>query len=262
MNTRWQKIEFALIAVCAMALVGCSPKYIVSVAPTSGQTVKYYNGKQFVISSLPGSAVAISPPTSSLQKFGEVAILVANKSQDSFEFDTESIAVETGAGQFVHVYSYAELMEDELERQKWAAVGAAFAAASNSMSAANAGTSTTYGNYSGNTYGTYGGTPYSAYTYGSGVTTTYDPAKAQAAQALANQQNNTNIQNMQQANRANETRLQSILKRTTIEPGQSYGGQVRFDLPKIVSDMSEKVLVDVKAGEESHLFVVAISKAK
>lgn len=174
-------------------------------------------------------------------------------------FGTENIAARSRDDSYVHVYSYAELLDEERSRQAWAAVAAGLAAASNSMQAANAGYSTSYGSYAGNTYGTYGGSPYSATSYGSGYVTTYDPAKAQAAQALANQQNAVNLQNMQAINAANEQELQNILKITTLSPGQSHAGTVVVDLPKNSQDGIKQVTLQVTVGDDEHIFDVELS---
>lgn len=55
----------------------------------------------------------------------------------------------TAGGSALPVMTYADRVKEEKRSQMWAAVGAGFAAAANSMNAANAGYSSTYGNYSG-----------------------------------------------------------------------------------------------------------------
>lgn len=185
-------------------------------------------------------------------------MIAINLGVSPVDFGTENIAMKSADDTYVHVYSYAELLDEEKTRQAWAAVAAGLAAAGNSMQAASAGYSTSYGSYTGSTYGTYGGSPYSGTTYGSGYVTTYDPAKAQAAQALANQQNMANLQGMQMTNTLNEQRLREILKTTTVFPGASHSGEVVFEVPKETGE-SEYISVRVSMGNDEHAFHVKLS---
>ncbi|WP_293335837.1 hypothetical protein [Parvibaculum sp.] len=255
-------IRIALFFISSIALSACTTAYTVSVSPSSNeQTTRYFDGVPAVISELANSVVVVIPPAHAVEKRGRFGIVSVNRGTNPINFGSENVAVEAADGAHVHVYSYAELLDEEKSRQAWAAVAAALAAAGNSMQAANAGYTTSYGSYTGSTYGTYGGSPYSATTYGSGYVTTYDPAKAQAAQATANQQNIANLKSVQMANALNERRLQEILKTTTISPGDSHSGEIVFDVPQGTGE-SKYVSVLVSAGVDRHVFNVRLSASR
>lgn len=254
-------IRIALLLIGFITLTACSTAYTVSVSPSAEQTTRYLDGIPVVISELAESAVVLIPPAHAVEERGQLSVIAINRGVSPANFGTENIAMKSADDAYVHVYSYAELLDEEKTRQAWAAVAAGLAAASNSMQAANTGYSTSYGSYTGSTYGTYGGTPYSGTTYGSGYVTTYDPAKAQAAHALANQQNISNLQDRQMTNTLNERRLQEILKTTTVFPGASHSGEVVFEVPKGTGE-SKYVSVRISMGNDEHAFHVRLSPSQ
>lgn len=248
-----------LVALCLLA--ACVPAYKIDVSASADQGLRFIDGRKIVVSEMPESTVVLVPPLGPVEKRGEFGVIAFNYGSSELNFGTENISASAGDGTPVHVFSYIELLEEEKSRQKWAAVAAGLAAVGNSMQAANAGHSTSYGSYSGSTYGSYGSTPYSANTFGSGYVTTYDPAKAQAAQAIANQENQAMFQNMQQANAQNEARLQSILKTTTILPGSSHSGQTQFEVPTARATLAEPIEIHVVMGRDHHIFKLGIEQA-
>lgn len=253
------KSILVLISLCLLA--ACVPVYKINVSASADQSVKFIDGRKIVISEMPESTVALIPPLGPVEKRGEFGVIAFNYGSSELNFGTENISASTADGTSIHVFSYIELLEEEKSRQAWAAVAAGLAAASNSMQAANAGHSTSYGSYSGSTYGSYGSAPYSANTYGSGYVTTYDPAKAQAAQAIANQENQAMLENMEQANLQNEARLQSILKTTTILPGLFHSGQTKFEVPAARAALAEPIEIYVVMGHDRHIFKLGIEQA-
>lgn len=252
-------IRFLLIFFCAFYLSACATTYNVSVSPTPEQTTQFFDGARIVVSERPSSVVAVVPPSYAIEDRGQVGIVVINLGPNSIDFGTENISANAHDDTQVRVYSYAELMAEEKRRQAWAAVAFGLSALGNSMQAANAGRSTSYGSFSGNTYGAYGGSPYSATTFGSGYVTTYDPAKAQAAQALANQQNSANLQELEATNAAKERELQSVLKITTLSPGQSHSGTAIFDFPKESTDDRKRMYLLVTIGSDEHIFDIELT---
>jgi len=254
------KSILVLIGLCLLA--ACVPAYKIDISASADQSVKFVDGRKIVISEMQESTVVLVPPLGPVEKRGEFGVIAFNNGTTELNFGTENISASAADGTSVHVFSYVELLEEEKSRQTWAAVAAGLAAAGNSMQAANAGHSTSHGSYSGTTYGSYGSTPYSANTYGTGYVTTYDPAKAQAAQAIANQENQAMLQNMKQANARNEARLQSILKKTTILPGYSHSGQTQFEVPTTRATLAEPIEFHVVMGRDHHIFKLEIERAK
>jgi hypothetical protein len=86
------------------------------------------------------------------------------------------------------------------------------------MSAANAGYTRTYGTYSGSSYGTYSGGlngTYNSNTMGTYAATTYDPAKAYAAQAINNAQTAANMAAIQAQGQQRLNELQNTILKDT-----------------------------------------------
>jgi len=149
------------------------------------------------------------------------------------------------------VFSYDELVAEEKKRQAWAAVAAALQGAADSMNAANAGYSNTYGTYSGSAYSSYGT---SAYGYGTYSGTTYNYAAAQAAQNAAQANSEARFARLQAEGEANLSSLSArILKKETIFPKAWHGGIVKVELPD-VSDQPQEIEFAVNVGGEIHEF--------
>jgi hypothetical protein len=146
------------------------------------------------------------------------------------------------------VFSYDELVAEEKKRQTWAAVAAALQGVSDSMNAANAGYSHTYGTYSGSAYSNTGK---SAYGYGSYSSTTYNYAAAQAARNAAEAKSEARFARLDAEGRENLRNLSStILKKETIFPSAWHGGIVKVTLPKVAEQPQEIDLVVDVAGEK------------
>ena len=95
------------------------------------------------------------------------------------------------------------------------------AAAGDSISASTAGTTTTYGTYSGTDY-SYGSIGSYSGTYNA---TTYNPAAAQAAQAAAQQRSNARFFQIAIKGRENLQGFKAIiLKKQTVFPDSWHGG--------------------------------------
>jgi hypothetical protein len=109
------------LALCLM-LAGCAKTYSVSIAPTSNQKIKMVDGLQIVQSIQKTSIVAVLPPSKPIEKRATVVVVATNAGSQPFNFGTENINANSDSGT-LHVYSYAELMEEEENRQTWAAIG-------------------------------------------------------------------------------------------------------------------------------------------
>lgn len=251
-------IRFAFIGFALLLTQACTTSYSISALPNEGQEERYFDGVRLVISELPNSSAIVLPPSRAVEDRGRLEVMLINTGIENVDFGTENFSALSSSGETVRVYSYSELLAEEKTRQMWAAIAAGLEAAGNSMQAANAGYTTSYGSYSGMAYGA-GST---AYTSGSGYVTTYDPAKAQMARSLADQRNTETFDRMAYENKKNEMVLQNILKTTTIVPGGSHSGIIIFDLPK-KNELEEERLVSlrVSAGELAHVFTIAIRPA-
>ena len=100
----------------------------------------------------------------------------------------------------------------------------------NSGTAANAGYSSGTVNYKSTSYGADGITQ----TYGRANWTAYDPARSQEAQAIASDENQRIFASMVDRNARGMAALQENLRRTTVDPDGTFGGQIVLDLPQSV----------------------------
>lgn len=167
-----------------------------------------------------------------IKKRGSVGVVVMNQGATPFTFGPENVTATLADGTPVAIITYERLAHEERRRETWAAVAAGFAAAGNSMSAANAGWYHGTATYSGSTFGTFGSTPYSANTFGTATISGYNSGAAQAAQSAANAQNGAMFARMAQQNSANRQSLKGYMRTTTVDPQQMFGGTVIFELPK------------------------------
>ena len=182
------------------------------------------------------------------QSSGKAILFVGirNNSKRAFNFGTENIAADSN-GKPLQVYSYEELASNVQSSANWRRVGIALGAASQSMAASQP--SRTY--VQGNVYG-YGGQQVASYNaYG----TTYDPVAAQAAQAAIQTQAQAQAAQVAAETQASMTQLNSVLRTTTIAPGQVYGGVVEVS----TNGATGSFAVHVDAGGDQHVFAFQIS---
>jgi hypothetical protein len=111
--------------------------------------------------------------------------------------------------------------------------------------------------YSGGLNGTY-----NSNTMGTYAATTYDPAKAYAAQAINNAQTAANMTAVQAQGQQRLNELQNtILKDNTVMPGEWVGGIVVLDVPRNAPDGVASYQINVDFGNEIHTFAVTESKS-
>lgn len=241
MKMLYRALGALLVATILAACQTTTPE--ISFVAYKGQSLYYRDGHQVVTSGENGEvkALLVTPGV------GRIEVLIqANNHFDVAQNMSPRMLV---AGYVVpgqqgtvplKVYSHQELRAELEKRQKWATFGAAMGAMGNSMNAANAGTSTTYGTISGDVNGTYTGT-------------TYDSAAASAAQSRANAENAQNIAALrsQQSSEMNQLETQ-YMQDHTIFPGESYAGIVVLDAPPIKKGEGTTMLIAVPFGGEVH----------
>lgn len=259
-------MKLLLLMACALALAGlqgCATYGTLTAVPTNGERSIYKDGRD-TLTSVKLNTVAVTPNSDRVKSGGrgDFTIAVNNGSTADILFSTEDINAQSSSGghaEPLKVYSYDELVAEEKKRQAWAAFAVALAGAANSISAANAGYSHTYGTYSGSAYGSNGT---SAYGYGSYSSTTYNYAAAQAAQNAVQADTDARFAELAEQGQANLSRLRStILKKETIFPGDWHGGVVEVAMPR-VSDTPQEIRLDVNVGGEPHEFIFTLKKAQ
>jgi len=165
-------VKFAILAAIVVTQ-GCATYGRISGNPLADQKSVYKDGRKTLIS-VKQSTVAIAPETDTV-KSGQrdnFVVAVNNGTNHEILFSTDDVTTyfkTNGQKSALKVFSYDELVAEEKKRQAWAAVAAALQGAADSMNAANAGYSNTYGTYSGSAYSSYGTSAYGYGTY-SGTT--------------------------------------------------------------------------------------------
>ena len=250
-------------------LAGCSTYGTLTPISGANQRVVVEDGHDVLYSKKENLVAVAVPGTFESNARMKAYVQVGNGTQTEFLFSPEQIQVISNCGtsfeKATHVYTYEELIAEERSKQMWMAIAAAFSAAGNSMAAANSGYSyqsgTYSGNYYGNVYGT-GMTNYSGNFVGSYSGYTYDPAKAQMAQDIAEMKNQQLMQSIMQNSQSAMYELsRTILKENTVLPGNICGGLIEMDTPS-VSDDSTYMQITVTTGGEEHVFKYLIDKAR
>jgi len=92
---------------------------------------------------------------------------------------------------------------------------------------------------------------------GTYAATTYDPARAYAAQSLNNAQTAANFAATEAQGQQRLGELQNtILKDNTVLPGEWIGGIVVLDRPAKAADGVARYQIDILFGDEVHSFAV------
>jgi hypothetical protein len=246
----------ALVAYGAFTTPAIAAKFDMNLQASPEQTFRLLHGVRALDSASPHSTVRLIQAEGPIKKRSTVQVLVMNHGEKPFDFGAESVSARLADGTSVPIITYERLMKEEKKHQMWAAIATGLGAAGNSMNAANAGYVSGSATYSGSTYGTFGSTPYSAHTSGTAYVTAYDPARAQVAQSIANQENQANFERLADRHAANIQALGGMLRTTTVDPGQMFGGSVMFELPTSVRRSKGPVPVTffVNVGGEEHRF--------
>lgn len=243
------------IVAALTALVASGPasaaKFNVDFTAAANQAHRMDRGVGAIESAAPGSKVRIVAPEEPVKKRGTLQVMVFNSSQAPFDIGSESVSARLADGTAVPIISPQELQHEAKHRAMWRGIAAGLAAAGNGMSTATSGWSNSNVSYSGNTYGSYGST----YTSGTALVSTYNPAQAQAAQSLANLENQQTFDRMSAVNSSEREALKANLQTTTVDPGTMAGGVVTFELPSAARDAKGTIVVNflIHAGAEEHV---------
>lgn len=253
--------------ICALALVGTpalAAEYVLDVTAKAEQTSRFEDGREAVDDASPASSVRILEPRQQTPKQGGFRIYVLNNSEKPFNFGPECITVKMPDGTSVAMLTYQDLLKQERRRAAWQALAVGLAAAGRNMQASQAGNSYGTATYSGNSYGTFGSTPYTANSFGTATYSGYNAGAAFAAQAIANEQNKRDMQAMQLSQAAKREDLAQVMKTTTVDPGQAFGGIVQYMIPSAVrsSKTPIPITIEVRTGDEVHTFQATLAKYK
>lgn len=170
------------------------------------------------------------------KKTALIKVALRNTGDRSFTISERSFTA-SSSGEPLNVMTYEDRIREQKRKDTWSAIAAGLNAASNNISASNAGYRSNYGTYNATTnarvYGNGGSAYGTAYTSGTYSESSYNAAAAHQAQLQANQQNQANF-NRQRAEAAfAQQDLQSrALKANSLSPGEFIIGDVQISLPK------------------------------
>lgn len=246
-----------ILCVTFFVLAGCQTLTQIDFEPIQPQQKFFVDGGVAVKSSKAKSGVILaanSQETINGQRI-QLALGVINTGQQEFTIDTENLVVESYSGERFKVYSYAELVKEEVDRRNLQLVLAAISGAANAYSASQAGTSHSSGTFRSSTTNN-SGNMYS--TSGTFSSTTHDPYKSQIAQQQASIQSANNIRAISDRTSSNLATLKSsILKKTTVFPSSSHSGLVVFDAPPLKKGEIRKYTLILDVADEKHRFTLA-----
>lgn len=248
-----KSLILAVLLLLVAGLVSAGERTFVPV-PSEGQLLEYDDGEAFLVARLRNSVVMVSYAARD-KKSAFLKVGVQNFGETSFNF-SETDVMATAGGSALPVMTYADRVKEEKRSQMWAAVGAGFAAAANSMNAANAGYSSTYGNYSGTAtaraYGSGGYASATANSYGNFSARTYDSTAAYLAQQSSNAQNQALFERQQANAEFSKRSLEArALKANTLSPGEMVLGDVRLTLPKRNKSTPAEFIATIRVDGES-----------
>ena len=244
-----------LLATCLTTTAEARTKYQLKPQPSEAQRVQWKNGVQYVDDAKPKTVVRIANMHDMLpDDQSTFRVYVLNSSDTPITFGPDNVTIEQSADRDKIV---AMLSSDELEgrarrdmkrRNALAAIGNAF-----SMQAAN-GYTTGSVSYSGMVNG--------QIYHGTGSYSEYNPALAYQQQRVVQAQASINAQMLQERQSGQRLSLNQLMKTTTVEPGQTFGGTVAFDAPSSFKRIEDKtpITVVIRIGEEEHRILALVSR--
>lgn len=267
------KIHFALLAVSAVLVTGCA-QVALDVPPEQAGRVPMMDGRPVLISKKRNTAfVSFSPEAFPAGQRGLITLAVKNGAGKPFNVGPENVQV-VADGKALKVFSHQDITREIKAQAAAAAFAVALAGAGQAMAASMPATTTTYGTTSnyGNFYGTarpaYGGyNPvnysgnYSGWGTYSGTSTTYNPAATAGALAAVNANTTQQVGMINQNRAAAMQDAASMLKTTTVPPGQTYGGNIVFKLPPAPGKSPKTLQVTIFTPSDTHQFNVLYKPA-
>lgn len=250
------------VILLSVFLFGCASQVRVESVLLENQERIYRDGVPAVISKK--GLIVMAAPVSILRQGKDkpkFIVSVANTSQSRFDLDTSNFSANVD-GVPIKIFTHQEVADDIKSQQAWrafaVAMGGAMQAASAQRQASSSYNSGTYNSNTNGNFNTYGSSSlygnYNANTTGTYSGWTYNPAAGQAAANAVNARTTSQMASLESEGQAALNEAQkTILKQTTVMPGNSHGGQIvlaSFDVPESGATLDIKVLV---AGE-THLF--------
>jgi hypothetical protein len=211
-----------------------------AIAPSADSQVmvRYLKGQATFISAEPQSVVQVGVPEHPGAHHLAVMVVALNRSTRPESLGYENVTVRTTSGAPVKLLTYEELQHQARVRAGWAT---AFGVALTGLSM--------YAAIRGSYYGGYHGYGY------------YSPVAAQIGVANATAISAATFSSISQQLDATMQRLDGeVLRTTTIDPGDAFGGAVVFDLPP-KTPIQDLIVTVSYAGETHELALNATAAA-
>src|SRR5260221_1151734 len=216
---------------------------LVAPAAVSAGKGRYYKGLPTFVSIEPRTIVRVATAPATKGRQIEIAVVALNRGDRPVSLGYENITITASNGLPAKMLTYEALQKKARNRAAWATFFAVLVAGANSYSAQQS------------AYGSSYGSAYTTTPYGSSSTTFsgryYSPVAGQIAANRADAQNADLFASI--SNRLDATLAQldgAVLRTTTIDPDQAFGGMVVFELPK--GAMQQDMTVSLTFAGEVH----------
>lgn len=230
-----KRVSVALAAL-GLAIVTTSPaladKYVVKAQAMSGQQARMDRGVRAVQSVQESTLVRFMAASDPFEEESAFQVLVVNGGDEPFDFGTEHLTATLADGTPVNIRTYEELAKKEKK-------GGGF-----------------WNKLSG--------------LVSSGVTAAASSYSSEFATFNKARKASDTVFGKSGSDKPEQTvNLGEVLRTTTVDPGDSFGGTVVFELPKkaqkVVNKNKKKpteMLVKVSTGSEEHQFTVLVGREK
>jgi hypothetical protein len=238
-------MRIVLCIMMAALCAGCVTTEQVSFRPGADQQAMIRDGNPGIVSTKKDSIVIVRPASRQFQIGGRPVFVVAifNRSKSPLEFrvaNVQAAQIVNGEAAPIKVITYEELVQEEHNRQVFAALATGLAAGANAYSASQAG----YYHSNATVY-----TPHGTYQMN---TTGYSPAAAAIAQSNASAENAAMMSATIERGQQNLAVLErSVIKDDTVMPGEWYGGQLHLS-PLVSSDGAKTYSISIMVGGDRH----------
>ncbi len=254
-----RKQALAPLALLLLAC-GCTTARL-ALPPELSDCVRYHRGWP-VLESKQTHEVWLAAPPDRFPRQQHAAVLVAvhNGGSRPFNLSPSDVSVDF-RDKPLHIHTHEELRSAAEREAAWMAFAAGLNAASAMSNASRPATVYHGGAYSGSAIAT--GPRGNAFATGSGTwtgsATVHDPAAAALAQSAIRAETADHLDRVAALRDNRVGSLGSILRTTTIDPGQTLAAEIRFAAP-VAPGKPEPLRVTVRAAGEEHTFFLLYTR--
>jgi hypothetical protein len=243
------KLSPVAVLISASALVaGCATNYTVSPIADSSQQIRYEQGTPTTYSEKKFGAVQVTALGINSDKRPVFGVAAFNKEAMPSNFGVENMSLAEADGTQDKIFTSGDLIHEAKVQAEWAEVGTVLAGAAAAYGATQSAYSTTRGTAF---------TPYGPVSYSS---RTYDPAVAYAGSAAAGVATGASLEAIKNSlDHTIEAVRGNVLQTTTIEPGNSYGGNVVADSLSS-STYPQDIELHISWNGNEHVFKFVVAK--